>query len=63
MNGIDIYTKFKKSISNYLAWFKFIQLSKKNKKNDWVKDMLINVATKDTYITRATIKNRFIELT
>ena len=52
-----------KYISNYLAWFKFIQLSKKNKKSDRVKDMLINVATKDTYITRTTIKNRFIELT
>ena len=52
-----------KYISNYLAWFKFIQLSKKSKKSDRVKDMLINVATKDTYITRTTIKNRFIELT
>ena len=38
-------------------------MEKKNKKSDRVKDMLINVATKDTYITRTTIKNRFIELT
>ena len=51
-----------KYISNYLAWFKFLQLSKKNKKTDRIKDMLVDVATKDTYITRATIKNRFIEL-
>jgi hypothetical protein len=26
MNGIDIYTKFKKSISNYLALFKYIYI-------------------------------------
>jgi transposase-like protein len=49
-NGIS-----SKYISNYLAWFKFIQLSKKNKKNDRIKDMLINVATKQTYITRTSI--------
>ena len=40
----------------------WLQLSKKNKKNDRIKDMLVNVATKDTYVTRATIRNRFIEL-
>ena len=27
------------------------------------KDISVNVATKDTYVTRATIRNRFIELT
>ncbi len=63
MNGIDIYTKFKNCIFNYLVWFKFIQLSKNNKKSDIVKGMPINVATKDTYIIRVTIKNRFVELT
>lgn len=52
-----------KYINNYLAWFKFLQLSKKNKKSDRIKDMLVDVATKDTYVTRATIRNRFIELT
>ncbi len=52
-----------KYISNYLAWFKFLQLSKKNKKGNRIKDMLVNVATKETYITRNTIRNRFIELT
>ena len=57
-NGVS--TKY---INNYLAWFKFLQLSKKNKKNDRIKDMLVNVATKDTYVTRTTIRNRFIELT
>ena len=57
-NGVS--TKY---INNYLAWFKFLQLSNKNKKNDRIKDMLVNVATKGTYVTRATIKNRFIELT
>ena len=56
-NGVS--TKY---INNYLAWFKFLQLSKKNKKIDRIKDMLINVATKDTYITRTTIRNRYIEL-
>ena len=56
-NGVS--TKY---ISNYLAWFKFLQLSKKNKKNDRIKDMLVNVATKETYITINTIRNRYIEL-
>ena len=56
-NGVS--TKY---INNYLAWFKFLQLSKKNKKNDRIKDMLVNVANKDTYVTRDTIRNRFIEL-
>ncbi|MBW4864125.1 MAG: IS1595 family transposase [Paeniclostridium sp.] len=51
-----------KYISNYLAWFKFLQLSKKNKKSDRIKDMLINVATRETYITINTIRNRYIEL-
>ncbi len=46
-----------KYINNYLAWFKFLQLSKKNKKSDQIKDMLVNVSTKDTYV------NRVIELT
>ena len=40
----------------------FLQLSKKNKKTDRIKDMLVNVATKETLITRATIRNRLIEL-
>ena len=52
-----------KYINNYLAWFKFLQLSKKNKKSDRIKDMLVDVATKGTYVTRATIRDRFIELT
>lgn len=54
-----------KYISNYLAWFKFLQLSKKNKKTDRIKDMLVNVAKKETYITRDTIRirDRIIELT
>ena len=59
---VNIYTKFKKSISNYLAWFKFLQLSKKNKKSDRIKDMLVNVATNETSITINTIRNRYIEL-
>ena len=56
-NGVS--TKY---ISNYLAWFKFLQLSKKNKNSDRIKDMLVNVATKETYITINTIRNRYIEL-
>lgn len=52
-----------KYINNYLAWFKFLQLSKKDKKIDRIKDMLVNVAIKETYITRNTIKNRIIKLT
>jgi len=57
-NGVS--TKY---INNYLAWFKFLQLSKKNKKTDRIKDMLVNVATKETIVTRDTIRNRLIELT
>ena len=56
-NGVS--TKY---INNYLAWFKFLQLSKKNKMVDRIKDMLVNVATKETLITRATIRDRLIEL-
>ena len=62
MNGIQIYTKFKNGIFNYLGWFKFIQLSKNNKKSGLVKDMLINVSTKYKDIIRITIRNRFVEL-
>ncbi len=50
-NGVS--TKY---INNYLAWFKFLQLSKENKKGYRIKDMLVNVATKDTYVTRTTIR-------
>lgn len=52
-----------KYISNYLSWFKFLKISKKTKNNDRIKDMLINVATKETCITINTIKNRYVELT
>lgn len=51
-----------KYISNYLVWFKFLQLSKKNKKSDRIKDMIVQIVTKETYITRDTIKNRYIEM-
>ena len=51
-----------KYINNYLAWFKFLQLSKKNKNTVRIKDMLVNVATKETIVTRATIRGRLIEL-
>lgn len=51
-----------KYLNNYLAWFKFLQLSKKNKNSNRVKDLLVNVAIQDTYITIKTIKNRIIEL-
>ena len=40
-----------------------ILLIKEYKKGDRIKDMLLNVATKDTYVTITTIRNRFIELT
>lgn len=56
-NGVS--TKY---ILNYLAWFKFLQLSKKNNNSDRIKDMLVNVATKETCITINTIRNRYIEL-
>ena len=62
MNGIHIYTKCKNGIFNYLGWFKFIQLSKNNKKSGLVKDMFINVSTKYKDIIRITIRNRFVEL-
>jgi len=51
-----------KYIYNYLTWFKFLQLSKNNKKTDRIKDMLVNVAIKETCITINTIRNRYIEL-
>ena len=51
-----------KYVFNYLAWLKFIQLSKKNKKSDQIKDMLINSDIKDTCITRTIIKNIVVEL-
>jgi len=56
-NGVS--TKY---ISNYLAWFKFLKISKKSKNSDRIKDMLINVATKETCITINTIRNRYVEL-
>ena len=52
-----------KYISNYCTWFKFLQLSKKNKKGERIKDMLVNVATKEAYITINSIRNRYVELT
>ena len=51
-----------KYVFNYLAWIKFIQLSKNNKKSGLVKDMFINVSTKYKDIIRITIRNRFVEL-
>lgn len=38
----------------------FNGIRKKNKQNNKIKDMLINISTKETYITRDTIRNRFI---
>ena len=48
-------------VLNVVGWYN--NDFKKNKKNDRIKYMLVNVATKDTCITRTTIRNRFIELT
>ena len=56
-NGI--HTKY---INNYMDCFKFLQLSKKNKKNDRIKNMIVNIGTKYTYATRDTIINIIIEL-
>ena len=56
-NGIS-----SKCVFNYLAWIKFIQLSKNNKKSGLVKDMFINVSTKYKDIIRITIRNRFVKL-
>lgn len=39
----------------------FNGIRKKNKQNNKIKDMLINISTKETYITRDTIINRFID--
>ena len=58
-----LYSSFKRSLmpfnavstkysNNYLAWFKLLQLSKMNKNTDRIKDILVNVATKETLITR-----------
>lgn len=50
-----------KYLNNYLSWFKFLQLSKKNKKTERISGLLINVATKDTFISIESIKNRYVE--
>ena len=50
-----------KYINNYLFWFKFLKISKKNKKSDRVLDLLTNVASKDITISLDSIKNRHIE--
>lgn len=52
-----------KYISKYIAWFKFLQLNKNNKKGEIIKYILINVATKETCITIKTIINRYVKLT
>ncbi|MCQ4696177.1 hypothetical protein NE452_01465 [Paeniclostridium sordellii] len=52
-----------KVASKYIAWFKFLQVNKKNKKGERIKYMLINVATKETCITIKTIINRYVKLT
>ena len=51
-----------KYLNNYLAWFKFLFLSKVYKKIVRIKDLFMSVATKYLYITKNMIKNRCIEL-
>ena len=51
-----------KYLNNYLAWFKFLFLSKVYKKSVRIKDLFMSLATDGFYITKNMIKNRCIEL-
>ena len=55
-NGIA--TKY---LNNYLMWFKFLFISKKYKEFNRIKELFMELATSDLYITQYMIKNRFVE--
>ena len=51
-----------KYLNNYLTWFKFLFISKKYKEFNRIKELFMELATRDLYITQDMIKNRFVEL-
>ena len=50
-----------KYLNNYLTWFKFLFISKKYKEFNRIKELFMELATRDLYITQYMIKNRFVE--
>ena len=50
-----------KYLNNYLTWFKFLFISKKYKEFNRIKELFMELATSDLYITQYMIKNRFVE--
>ena len=50
-----------KYLNNYLTWFKFLFISKKYKEFNRIKELFMELATKDLYITQYMIKNRYVE--
>ena len=51
-----------KYLNNYLTWFKFLFISKKYKEFNRIKELFMELATRNLYITQYMIKNRFVEL-
>ena len=51
-----------KYLNNYLAWFKFLFISKKFTEFNRIKDLFMEFATEDLYLTQEMIKNRCVEL-
>ena len=49
-----------KYLNNYLTWFKFLFISKKYKEFNRIKELFMELATRDLYITQYMIKNRFV---
>ncbi|MGN1033696.1 MAG: IS1595 family transposase, partial [Intestinibacter sp.] len=51
-----------KYLNNYLIWFKFLFISKKYKEFNRIKELFMELATGDLYVTQYMIKNRFVEM-
>ena len=47
---------------NYLTWFRWCEITKKEKDISKIKELFINLVTTENYSTINTIKNRYIEL-
>lgn len=51
-----------KYLQNYLTWFRWCEITKKEKDISKIKELFINLVTTENYSTINTIKNRYIEL-
>lgn len=51
-----------KYLENYLTWFRWCELTKKDKDNAKIKELFLGLVTTENYSTIKTIKNRYIEL-